>query len=116
MEQLATVKRHHRLDPLTGWYVLAWDAFRAPRFPSDEALKPARVVGLDFDQQVENQVWRARATTSLLPASMPSGGLPSSKMKPHVNLSGAANDFQELRRFRMLSKRAPHLRRLSTKR
>ena len=56
MEQLATVKRNHHLDPLTEWYVLAWDAFKAPRFPVDEALKLARVVGLDFDQQVKNQI------------------------------------------------------------
>ena len=34
MEQLATVKRQHHLDALTEWYVLAWDAFRAPRFPA----------------------------------------------------------------------------------
>ncbi|MGQ9918692.1 MAG: DUF1156 domain-containing protein, partial [Bryobacteraceae bacterium] len=54
MEQLATVKRQHHLDALTEWYVLAWDAFRAPRFPADEALKLARVVGLDFDQEVKN--------------------------------------------------------------
>ena len=32
MEQLATFKRNHHLDPLTEWYVLAWDAFKAPRF------------------------------------------------------------------------------------
>jgi putative DNA methylase len=56
MDQLATVKRQHHLDALTEWYVLAWDAFRAPRFPADEALKLARVVGLDFDQQVKNWV------------------------------------------------------------
>jgi hypothetical protein len=54
MDQLATVKRQHHLDPLTEWYVLAWDAFRAPKFPADEALKLARVVGLDFDQDVKN--------------------------------------------------------------
>jgi hypothetical protein len=54
MEQLATVKRQHHLDALTEWYVLAWDAFRAPKFPADEALKLARVVGLDFDQHVKN--------------------------------------------------------------
>ena len=51
MDQLATVKRKHHLDPLTEWYVLAWDAFKAPRFPVDEALKLARVVGLDFDRR-----------------------------------------------------------------
>jgi adenine-specific DNA methylase len=56
MEQLATVKRQHHLDALTEWYVLAWDAFRAPRFPADEALKLARVVGLDFDLDVKKKV------------------------------------------------------------
>jgi adenine-specific DNA methylase len=54
LEQLATVKRQAHLDALTEWYVLAWDAFRAPKFPADEALKLARVVGLDFDQEVKN--------------------------------------------------------------
>ncbi|GIU73085.1 MAG: DNA methylase [Bryobacteraceae bacterium] len=54
LEQLATVQRQHHLDALTEWYVLAWDAFRAPRFPADEALKLARVVGLDFDREVKN--------------------------------------------------------------
>jgi putative DNA methylase len=56
MEQLATVKRQHHLDPLTEWFVLAWDAFKAPKFPVDEALKLARVVGLDFDHEVKNNV------------------------------------------------------------
>jgi len=54
MAQLATVPRQADLDALTEWYVLAWDAFRAPKFPADEALKLARVVGLDFDQEVRN--------------------------------------------------------------
>ena len=62
MEQLATVKRQHHLDPLTEWYVLAWDAFKAPRFPVDEALKLARVVGLDFDREVKNQVCEVKSS------------------------------------------------------
>ena len=66
MEQLATMKRQHHLDPLTEWYVLAWDAFRAPRFPSDEALKLARVVGLDYDQQVKNQVCESKGDDVVL--------------------------------------------------
>jgi adenine-specific DNA methylase len=66
MEQLATVKRKHHLDPLTEWYVLAWDAFKAPRFPVDEALKLARVVGLDFDQQVKNVVGEVRSSDVVL--------------------------------------------------
>jgi hypothetical protein len=66
MAQLASVKRHHRLDALTEWYVLAWDAFRAPRFPADEALKLARVVGLDFDQHVKNTVCEVKGGDVLL--------------------------------------------------
>ena len=66
MEQLATVKRQHHLDPLTEWFVLAWDAFKAPRFPADEALKLARVVGLDFDQQVKNVVCEVKSSDVVL--------------------------------------------------
>ena len=66
MEQLATVKRQHHLDALTEWYVLAWDAFRAPRFPADEALKLARVVGLDFDQDVKKQVCEMKGDDVIL--------------------------------------------------
>jgi adenine-specific DNA methylase len=66
MEQLATVKRQHHLDPLSEWYVLAWDAFRAPRFPTDEALKLARVVGLDFDRDVKNRVCEVKASDVML--------------------------------------------------
>ena len=66
MEQLATVKRSHYLDPLTEWYVLAWDAFKAPRFPVDAALKLARVVGLEFDQQVQNQICEVKSSDVVL--------------------------------------------------
>ena len=66
MEQLATVKRQHHLDPLTEWYVLAWDAFKAPRFPVDEALKLARVVGVDFDREVKNQVCEVKSSDVIL--------------------------------------------------
>ena len=36
----------------TAFFVLAWDAFRAPRFPYDEALKLARAVGVGLDKDV----------------------------------------------------------------
>ena len=52
--------------PLTEWYVLAWDAFKAPRFPVDEALKLARVVGLDFDQVVKNHVCEVKSSDVIL--------------------------------------------------
>jgi adenine-specific DNA methylase len=70
MEQLATVKRQHHLDALTEWYVLSWDAFRAPRFPADEALKLARVVGLDFDQDVKKRVCEVKGDDVILWDSM----------------------------------------------
>ncbi|MFV1964319.1 MAG: hypothetical protein ACC628_02765 [Pirellulaceae bacterium] len=66
MEQLATVKRQHHLDPLTEWYVLAWDAFRAPRFPSDESLRLSRVVGLDFDREVKNHICEIKSGDVIL--------------------------------------------------
>jgi adenine-specific DNA methylase len=52
MEQLLRVARQAELDKLTEWFVLAWDAFEAPVFPYDEALRLARVVGLDLDTEV----------------------------------------------------------------
>ncbi|HEY7423607.1 MAG TPA: hypothetical protein VH682_05125 [Gemmataceae bacterium] len=66
LEQLATVKRQHHLDPLTEWYVLAWDTFKAPRFSADEGLRLARVVGLDFDRQVKNVVCEVKGEDVLL--------------------------------------------------
>lgn len=52
MEKLTSGSRRSQLDPLTEWFVLAWDAFQAPQFPYDEALRLARVVGLDLDKDV----------------------------------------------------------------
>jgi len=54
LQQLAQISRQQHLDALTEWFILAWDAFRAPRFPADEALRLSRVVGLDFDHDVKN--------------------------------------------------------------
>ena len=33
--------RSVEFDPLTDWYLMAWDAFRAQQFPADEARKLA---------------------------------------------------------------------------
>ena len=52
LEQLTHMKASEELDPLTSFFVLAWDAFRAPVFPYDEALRLARAVGVDLDTQV----------------------------------------------------------------
>jgi putative DNA methylase len=52
LEQLTHMKANEELDSLTSFFVLAWDAFRAPVFPYDEALRLARAVGIDLDTQV----------------------------------------------------------------
>lgn len=56
MDQITKVNRKGHLDLVTEFFVLAWDAFGAPKFPSDEALKLARVIGLDFDHDIKNKV------------------------------------------------------------
>ena len=45
LEQLTHLKADADLDPATAFFVLAWDAFRAPVFPYDEGLRLARAVG-----------------------------------------------------------------------
>jgi adenine-specific DNA methylase len=52
IEQLTSIQRQAELDSLTEWFVLAWDAFQAPQFPFDEALRLARVVGLDVENAI----------------------------------------------------------------
>jgi putative DNA methylase len=56
MEQLLGTKRQNNLDAITEWFVLAWDAFESPRFPYDEGLRLARVVGVDLDRDIINHI------------------------------------------------------------
>src|SRR5208283_5154398 len=41
--------RSVEFDPMTDWYLMAWDAFRAQEFPADEARKLALALGLDME-------------------------------------------------------------------
>ena len=41
--------REVQFDPITDWYLMAWDAFRAQEFPADEARKLAIALGLDVE-------------------------------------------------------------------
>ncbi len=50
LEQLTHLKADADLDPATAFFVLAWDAFKAPVFSYDEALRLARAVGVDLDR------------------------------------------------------------------
>jgi putative DNA methylase len=52
LEQLTHRRTRTELDPRTSWFVLAWDAFEAPVFPYDEALRLARAVGVDLDKDI----------------------------------------------------------------
>ena len=52
LEQLTHKRASTELDPRTSWFVLAWDAFQAPVFPFDEALRLARAVGVDLDNDI----------------------------------------------------------------
>jgi putative DNA methylase len=56
LEQLTHLKSRVELDPLTSFFVLAWDAFRAPVFPYDEALRLGRAVGVDLDTDVIGRI------------------------------------------------------------
>ena len=66
IEKLTSGSRRAQLDPLTEWFVLAWDAFQAPQFPYDEALRLARVVGLDLDKDVVGVLAEKKASDLIL--------------------------------------------------
>jgi adenine-specific DNA methylase len=42
--------RSLQFDPVTDWYLFAWDAFKAGEFPADEARKLALSLGLDLEE------------------------------------------------------------------
>jgi putative DNA methylase len=66
LDQLGQKKGRAELDPLTSFFVLAWDAFRAPQFPYDEALRLARAVGVDLDAQVVGVLAEKKASDLIL--------------------------------------------------
>ena len=60
LEQLTRKKASEDLDAPTAFFVLAWDAFKAPVFAYDEALRLARAVGVDMDAQVTKRLGEKR--------------------------------------------------------
>jgi adenine-specific DNA methylase len=62
LEQLTHKKASKELDPRTSWFVLAWDAFQAPVFPYDEALRLARAVGVDLDKDIVGSLAEKKAS------------------------------------------------------
>lgn len=56
LNQLTHTKGRGDLDAATSWFVLAWDAFKAPMFSYDEGLRLARAVGADLDGQLIGKI------------------------------------------------------------
>lgn len=52
LNQLMHMRGKDDLDPVTSWFILAWDAFKAPLFAYDEGLRLARAVGVDLDSLI----------------------------------------------------------------
>ena len=66
LEQLTHLKSEADLDPPTAFFVLAWDAFKAPVFAYDEALRLARAVGVDLDSDIIGRLAEKKASDLLL--------------------------------------------------
>lgn len=66
LDRLLRTNRHATIDPMTEWYVLAWDAFEAPEFPYDEALRLARVVGVDLDGDIIGKLGEKKGSDVVL--------------------------------------------------
>ena len=66
LEQLTHMRANEELDPLTSFFVLAWDAFRAPVFPYDEALQLARAIGVDLEKDVVKVLAEKKGSDLLL--------------------------------------------------
>lgn len=66
LDQLTHMKARAELDPLTSWFVLAWDAFAAPAFPYDEGLRLARVCGVNLDTEVVGHLAEKKASDLIL--------------------------------------------------
>ena len=66
LEQLTHLKANADLDPATAFFVLAWDAFKAPTFSYDEALRLARAVGIDLDNDIVGRLAQKKGSNILL--------------------------------------------------
>ncbi len=66
LEQLTHLKADTDLDPATAFFVLAWDAFKAPMFSYDETLRLARAVGIDLDSDIVGRIAEKKGSDILL--------------------------------------------------
>ena len=66
LQKLTHLKANADLDSPTAFFVLAWDAFRAPVFAFDEALRLARAVGTDLDREIVGKLAGKKGSDLLL--------------------------------------------------
>ncbi len=66
LETLTHMKADSDLDAPTAFFVLAWDAFKAPAFSYDEALRLARAVGADLDRGIVGRLGERKGGDILL--------------------------------------------------
>jgi hypothetical protein len=82
--------RSVEFDPMTDWYLMSWDAFRAQLFPADEARKLAIALGRDLEADVikdKRLVTKKGANVSLnLPRDRRKKGMvdPEAEAFPHL--------------------------------
>jgi putative DNA methylase len=53
-------------DPITDWYLMAWDAFQAEEFPYDEARKLAIALGLEMDELAQKKLIAKKSASVVL--------------------------------------------------
>ena len=83
-----------QFDPITDWYLLAWDSFRAGEFPYDEARKLALALGTDLDREIRRlRVVTKKASTVVLsdPVHRRRSGLADPESKSFERLIDAAH-------------------------
>ena len=66
LEQLTHLEAKADLDAVTAFIILAWDAFKAPQFSYDEALRLARAVGIDIDNDIVGRLAEKTGSNVLL--------------------------------------------------
>jgi putative DNA methylase len=65
--------RSVEFDPITDWYLMAGDVFRAQEFPADEARKLALALGLDLERDIirDKKLLSKKSGGSLVEARRP---------------------------------------------
>lgn len=66
LEDLTRRSMREDMDGLTAFFVLAWDAFESAVFPYDEALRLARVCGVDLDREVVGRLAEKKTSDLVL--------------------------------------------------